>query len=160
MNNELKHYGVLGMKWGVRRTPEQLRAKSGKLQAKNAKLQKKKTILEEKARKSESKNAGYAARLRSQANYNRNKAYSWFTSERKAASLEYKARKLEARANNLESVSKELRAKAKSVEARMQNNEDLIKIYNSTANALDSGKIVQGNRFVDKFFMQYEDDRY
>lgn len=24
MNNELKHYGVIGMKWGIRRTPEQL----------------------------------------------------------------------------------------------------------------------------------------
>lgn len=24
MNNELRHYGIKGMKWGVRRTPEQL----------------------------------------------------------------------------------------------------------------------------------------
>lgn len=28
-NNELLHYGVLGMKWGVRRSPEQLRRARG-----------------------------------------------------------------------------------------------------------------------------------
>ena len=35
---ELYHYGKKGMKWGVRRTPEQLRRLSGKLETKNDKL--------------------------------------------------------------------------------------------------------------------------
>lgn len=29
-NNELRHYGILGMKWGVRRTPAQLARARGK----------------------------------------------------------------------------------------------------------------------------------
>ena len=34
MNNyELLHYGILGMKWGVRRTPEQLRRARGELKS-------------------------------------------------------------------------------------------------------------------------------
>lgn len=47
MNNELYHHGVKGMKWGVRRSPEQL---SHKPQAQNGtdtstyRSQKKKTI--------------------------------------------------------------------------------------------------------------------
>lgn len=37
MNGELKHYGVLGMKWGVRRTPEQLGHKKGNAKTASAK---------------------------------------------------------------------------------------------------------------------------
>ena len=32
-NSELLHYGILGMKWGVRRTPEQLRRVRGELKS-------------------------------------------------------------------------------------------------------------------------------
>lgn len=52
MDNELIHYGVLGMKWGVRRTPAQL----GHLTKKDNKWIKKNAAkIMEKARKKSSK---------------------------------------------------------------------------------------------------------
>lgn len=47
-SNELMHYGILGMRWGVRRTPEQLdRARREKGEKKQAKIVKKQDALRE-----------------------------------------------------------------------------------------------------------------
>lgn len=49
--NEFMHYGVLGMKWGVRRTPEQLGHKIQKLKSRNERLSKKTVQANHKASK-------------------------------------------------------------------------------------------------------------
>lgn len=51
----LEHYGILGMKWGVRRTPEQLGRKTAKLRNKNTKLEKKAVKYDTKAAKTSMK---------------------------------------------------------------------------------------------------------
>lgn len=81
--DELKHYGVLGMRWGVRRSPEQLRRAANKLDGKNEKLQNKYVKYNSKAAKA------------------RDKKYGLFTSKSKAEKLEFKAQKYEARGKKM-----------------------------------------------------------
>ena len=57
MENELFHYGVLGMKWGVRRTPAQLAKSNGKVKRKS----------EDNAKKSDMKKAVKSRRTLSDA---------------------------------------------------------------------------------------------
>ena len=118
--NELKHYGVLGMRWGVRRSPEQLRRAAGKLEAKNEKLQ-------SKADKANLK----AAKLRAKSHGLFRDSPIHEGRRRKAATLEYKGKKY---------VS------------QMLKNETTMSVFNNTADALDQGKVLKGN----KYFMKYE----
>lgn len=118
-NNELKHYGVLGMRWGVRRTPEQLRKAAGKLEERNRKLQDKHIKTNMKATK-----------LRARKS-------SIFTSRSKAEKLESKIHRLEER--------------GKDYVAKMMLNDRTQSIYNNTASALESGKVLAGNRFIMKY---------
>lgn len=78
-DDELQHYGVLGMRWGVRRTPDQLRRAAGKLERRNEKLQKKYVNTNLKSAKI------------------RDSAYGLFTPKKTAERRLYQADKLEAR---------------------------------------------------------------
>lgn len=81
----LYHYGVLGMRWGVRRTPDQLRRAAGKLTSKNEKLIDKTNKGNLKAAKLRAKAEGWV--LKPVAGHRR----------RKAAMLEAKGKKYVAK---------------------------------------------------------------
>lgn len=121
-NEELKHYGILGMRWGRRRTPEQLRAAAGKLETRNENLQRKYI-----------NNKNHASKFRT-------KAYSPLATRSMRDKRLYEAGKYEARAQRYL--------------ANMMKNKETISIFNNTADALDAGKVLKGNRFV----MKYEQD--
>lgn len=54
-NNELAHYGILGMKWGVRRTPEQLARVRGSSKKTDSQTTAKKKTASKGVKKSSSK---------------------------------------------------------------------------------------------------------
>lgn len=146
-SEELIHYGVLGMRWGIRRTPEQLRRAAGKLSTKNSRYN---DIVVKESSKA-SKGSPKAAKLRSKAAKARKKEYGMFTSKSKADELEYKAKKWEARASVLETTGNKHKAKADKFLAKINKNNEKISTFINTAKALESGKVLKGNQFVMKY---------
>lgn len=146
-NSELIHYGVLSMRWSVRRTPEQLRRAAGQLSAKNSKY--KDIAVKENVKATQG--SPKAAKLRSKAAKARKKEYGLFTSKKKADELEYKAKKYEARAAILETKGNKHKAKADKFLAKIDKNNEKISTFINTAKALESGKVLKGNQFVMKY---------
>lgn len=80
-NSELKHYGVIGMKWGVRRNPSKAYGKASKKLVKlNNKVEKKQVKARKKAERADNKEA------------------SWFASERSVRRADRKAKKAQRKA--------------------------------------------------------------
>ena len=155
--NELYHYGVKGMRWGVRRATKQLsnattkedKAKAvsklkihktkatseiAKLQAKNVKLEKKR---EKQILTTDQK----AAKLRQKGTAKRNKSYRLLMSKSRRAKLRYKADKLNAKADSLYAQSQRTKAK---IEA----NKTMMQMFEKGINDIDKAMVSRGKRYM------------
>lgn len=156
-NDELKHYGVLGMRWGVHRatknlskaiTDEERRKAIASLQKhrtkatnKVAKLQKQHTKLQKSVDQYINKSDIKAAKMKRKAAKLNKKAYGTFTSTKKAQKLLYKSEKLNIKADAI--IAKSIEAKAK-----IAKNERLQAIFNEGISNIDQTLVSAGYKYI------------
>lgn len=162
-NNELKHYGVLGMRWGFRKTPEQLARRVTRMDKANEKFEKKLNANKEASKQQQlakgQRKLAKAARFERKAlKFERKSKPSLFRSENKAAKNMVKANKYRAKANKYRAKGELLSSKASSYisnqsayKTKIENNKRLMDTMNKTISAINDGTIRQG-----KIFMHYE----
>lgn len=156
-NEELQHYGVKGMRWGIRRASKQLSTASTKEQREKAvaslqkhrakasaqisKLEKKRPKLEQKVEQRIVKNETKAATLSNKAAKKRRKAYGFLTSQSKSEKLIYKANKLQAKADSLT-------AKSKKAKSELTKNETMQSAFKKGINEIDQALVGKGRKFI------------
>lgn len=162
-DGELYHYGVVGMKWGVRRAQHRAQ-QNAKLGRKALNLDKKAAVYTKKSEKvhaeidleTSNRAAKKAATYSKKAAVIRKKALKGtdaeqLRAEQKATKLEYKAAKKEAKANRISKTagygvkamkysikSDNVAVKAAKARAKMAKNEAYISMMNKRVDSLDA----------------------
>lgn len=174
----LQHYGVKGMKWGIRRAKKKervagrrkgttndydqdmrdlndaeaiLKKHRAKATDKISKLEKKGEKLQKEYDKRISSDAVRAPKLEKKAARKLKKANKWYTSKEKAMELEYDARRLEVKA-------KTLSANAKSAEAKLKKNQAMIDAFNRGLKDIDNVMVEVGRRRTELNIKKQYDD--
>ena len=156
-NDELQHYGVKGMRWGIRRASKQFSTAStsdqkvkavaklqkhrAKASAQISKLEKKHSKLEKSVEKHITKNDIKAAKLSDKAAAKRKKAYGRFTSQSKSEKLTFEANKIQAKADSIA-------AKSKKAKAKLAKNETMQAAFKKGVREIDSKLVGKGRKYI------------
>lgn len=159
MNDELKHYGVKGMKWSVNRASkkldkskdpnarekaiETLQKHKEKVTAELAGLAQELEKLEDKAEDLANDNDIRARNLELKADKKRLKAKGAFTSDERAD-------KLNAKADKLTEKSNKRKAKSEKVQRKIAENKELTKQFEQGLKDINEALAKKGRKFVNE----------
>ena len=156
--DELYHYGIPGMRWGIRRAQKILGSSDASVDKKKkavqslqkhqikinkqiSKLNKKDEQLLSNRDVQIRKSAGKMMNYREKANKLRRKKYGIFTSRSKAERLEFKASKLDMKPENIQN-------RIDSTNQLLAKNSQMKKIYNSGLDTISDTLKTKGKKYI------------
>ena len=155
-SDELCHYGIRGMRWGIRRyqnpdgtLTEAGRKRVSKLRDSNSRLTGKRDKLTKRMEFQTRKYANSISKANQKAAELRVKEYGLFTTKARAAKLEYKASKLEARAAQKAMKIDRTKARIAKIDALVSKN-------NRKISELNSAEISKGKDYAEKMTKAYD----
>lgn len=155
-SDELCHYGIRGMRWGIRRyqnpdgtLTEAGRKRISKLHDSNSRLIGRRDKLTKRMESQTRKYANSISKANQKAAELRVKEYGLFTTKTRADKLEYKASKLEARA-----AQKAMRIDW--TKARIAKIDALVSKNNRKISELNSAEISKGKAYTEKMTKAYD----